>query len=288
MIPSSTELKYFIEVAHTLNLSRASERLGISQPSLSLAIKRLETYVGVPLLSRHKHGVSLTQAGKQLLLHANQLLQYWERTKSQVLSSQNEIRGSFTLGFPSSMASHIVAKFLPDFLEKNPQVEILLANDLSRKIAEGVVNLSIDIGLVANPVKHPDFIMSKLCEDKVSFWKGPGKRNIQDSSEHAILLFNPEMGNVQSLLKQNKKNRVNYRRVLTSNSLEVIANLTASGCGIGILPERVAKSLYPQELKPIPNAPFYKDEIYVIYRQENRNVLGIQATIKALKALFAK
>src|SRR5690348_17265513 len=98
MLPSAAELEYFLEVSHSLNLSRASERLGISQPSLSLAIKRLEQTIGTALLIRHKHGVSLTRAGKQLLLHARQLLQYWESTKAKALASQEEIQGHFILG----------------------------------------------------------------------------------------------------------------------------------------------------------------------------------------------
>lgn len=68
MIPSVAELTYFLEVSNSLNLSRASERLGISQPSLSLAIKRLEQTIGTSLFLRHKHGVSLTQAGKQAIV----------------------------------------------------------------------------------------------------------------------------------------------------------------------------------------------------------------------------
>jgi len=61
MLPSAAELEYFLEVANTLNLSRASERLGLSQPSLSLAIKRLELSIGTQLFIRHKQGVTLTQ-----------------------------------------------------------------------------------------------------------------------------------------------------------------------------------------------------------------------------------
>src|SRR5262245_41831394 len=114
MLPSAAELEYFLEVTNSLNLSRASERLGISQPSLSLAIKRLEQTIGTSLFSRHKQGVSLTPAGKQLLLHARQLLQYWDNTKSKALASQQDVRGYFTLGCHSSIAIHTVSQFLPD------------------------------------------------------------------------------------------------------------------------------------------------------------------------------
>src|SRR3990167_8816805 len=108
MLPSAAELEYFLEVSSTLNLSRASERLGISQPSLSLAVKRLEQSVGNSLFVRHKQGVTLTQAGKQLVLHARQLLQYWENTKSQALASQQEVQGYFTLGCHATIAIYML------------------------------------------------------------------------------------------------------------------------------------------------------------------------------------
>jgi len=112
--------------------------------------------------------VSLTQAGKQLLLHARQLLQYWEKTKSQALASQQVVQGYFTLGCHSTIAIYLASKFLPDLLESHPKLEIHLKNDLSRKITEQVINLSIDIGIVINPIKHPDLIIRKLGTDEVT------------------------------------------------------------------------------------------------------------------------
>src|SRR5688572_24846665 len=107
MLPSPAELTYFLEVATVLNLSRASERLGISQPSLSLAIKRLEETLGANVFIRHKNGVSLTQAGKQLLRHTRQLLHDWETTKSRALASKLSVEGSITLGCAPSIAIYL-------------------------------------------------------------------------------------------------------------------------------------------------------------------------------------
>lgn len=287
MLPSSAELEYFLEVSSTLNLSRASERLGISQPSLSLAVKRLEKSVGTPLFIRHKNGVTLTVAGKQLLLHTKQLLQYWENTKSQALASHQEVQGYFTLGCHSTIAMHIVSGFLANLLEDHPKLEVHLKHDISRKITEQVINLSIDIGIVVNPFKHPDLVIRKLCEDEVTFWVGKGKRKIQDiHSKHAVILCEPDLTQTQSLLKKGIKVGIVPERVLTMNSLEVVANLTANGGGIGILPARVAKAMYPNNLKRIPKAPVYLDEICLVYRNENRNVQAIQTIINAIKHFF--
>lgn len=287
MFPSATELKYFIEISKTLNLSRASERLGISQPSLSLAVLRLEKSIGSPLLFRHKKGVTLTQAGKQLLLHVKQLFQYWENIKTQALSSQQMVQGSFYLGCHSTIAIHIVSGFLADLMEKYPKLEINLKHDISRIITEQVINLSIDIGIVVNPFKHPDLIIQKLCEDEVTFWVGKGSRKIQDiHSGQAIIVCEPDLTQTQSLLKQCKKLGIFFGRIITMNSLEVVANLTVHGCGIGILPTRVVSSMYPGKLKRIPNAPVYSDKLCLAYRNENRHVQAIQTIINSVKDFF--
>lgn len=284
MLPSAAELEYFIEVSNTLNLSRASERLGVSQPSLSLAVKRLEQSVGTALFIRHKHGVTLTQAGKQLVLHAKQLLQYWENSKSQALASQQEVRGYFTLGCHSTIAIYMVSGFLADLLERHPKLEVHLKHDISRRITEQVINLSIDIGIVVNPFKHPDLIIRKLCDDEVTFWVGEGTREIQDiHSKQAIILCEPDMTQTQPLLKKSKQAGVISERIITMNSLEVVASLTANGCGIGILPTRVANAMYPDKLKRVSKAPVYSDEVCLIYRNENRNVQAIQTIANSIK-----
>lgn len=289
MLPSAAELEYFLEVANTLNLSRASERLGISQPSLSLAVKRLEESVGAALFVRHKHGVSLTQAGKQLVLHARQLLQYWEKTKSEALASQQEVRGYFTLGCHSAIAIYLVSRFLPDLLESYPHLEIHLKHDISRKITEQVINLSIDIGIVVNPFKHPDLIIRKLFDDEVTFWVGRGNRNIQDiKSNKSVILCDPAFTQTQSLLKMSKKIGLASERIITMDSLEVVANLTASGCGIGILPARIAQAMYPDKLMRIKKTPVHSDEVCLIYRNENRGVQAIQEIVNTIKGFHGK
>src|SRR5450432_3815930 len=98
MLPSPSELHYFIEVTNTLNVSRAAERLGISQPTLSLAIRRLEANFGAPLLIRTKSGVQLTHMGQKLVAQARNLLHEWERIREDALRDETEIRGRYVLG----------------------------------------------------------------------------------------------------------------------------------------------------------------------------------------------
>lgn len=289
MIPSANDISNFVEVASTLNVSRAAERLGISQPTLSLSIQRLESELGVPVLVRSKRGVALTQAGKQLLIHSKQLMQSWEQIRGHALASIHEIQGSFTIGCHPSVGLCTLSSFLPALMRKHHNLHISLKHDLSRKIAEGVISAGIDIGIVVNPVKHPDLIIHKLYDDEVTFWYGPSDKTIleQYKKGEGILLCDMELNQSQQLLKQLKSLDINFSRTIASSSLEVITDLTAQGCGIGIIPSHVA-ALSKAPIKKVPKAPVFNDEICLIFRVENKNVKSIQSISQAVQELFRK
>ncbi len=288
MIASPSDLCYFVEVANTLNISRAAERAGISQPSLTLAMQRLEEAIGAPLLSRNKAGVTLTQPGKQLLEHAKQLLQLWEQVKRQALASLNEIQGSYTIGCHPSVGLYSLGKFLPELLRQYSDLNIKLVHDLSRKIVEGVISFSIDLGLAVNPIQHPDLVIRKICEDEVTFWSA---NCIQDRLKFnlntATLICDPELLQVQVLLKKLNKQGNKFKRIIPSSNLEVITMLVASGCGIGILPTRVAHTLQDQKLQKMENFPCVQDEICLLYRLENKNIRAIQVIAKAIMSTMS-
>lgn len=290
MMVSASDLQYFVEVANTLNFSRASERIGISQPSLSAAMKRLEQALDVSLFIRSKNGVTLTKGGKRLLAHTRQLLQMWDTVKSECQASHDEVQGCFRFGCHTSVALYGLSAFLPAFLEQHPQMEIQLEHDLSRKILEEVVNFSVDIALVVNPVRHPDLIIQKLYEDEVTFWctREPNAGSGLLDSGHAVIICDPDLAQTQWLLKYLHREGLQYKRVITSSSLEVVAKMTASGNGIGILPACVARSVCPGLLNPLPDMPKFNDEICLVYRHENRSVKAMQVLVESVKQHFAK
>ncbi len=287
MMPSAADLTYFLEVASSLNLSRAAERLGMSQPSLTLSIQRLEQVIGTPLLIRSKKGVMLTQGGKQLLIHARELLQRWEAVKGQALASTHEIQGNYTIGCHASVALYSLGGFLPELLEKHPKLEIKLQHDLSRKVTEAVVRMEADIGIAVNPIRHPDLVIRKLCDDEVTFWVGKGSRRVQDFHSGAgVLICDPELLQTQDLVKRLRKSGIQYGRILTSSSLEVITSLVAGGCGIGVIPARVAAAAALRGIYRVPEAPVFRDEICLLYRVENRPVRSIQVISESIIASF--
>ncbi len=277
------DIKYFSEVAKTQNLSRAAERIGISQPSLSAAMKRLENLLGVDLLIRSRSGVQLTQSGQIFYKNSISLLNNWESLKLSVHEKENNICGSYSLGCHPSVATYTLPAFLPMLLSEFPKLDIALKHGLSRHITEQVISFNIDFGIVVNPVHHPDLIIKKLCQDEIKFWIA--KKATTSTAQTLILDSN--LTQTQELLKKIKKSKFVFKKYIETSNLEVLASLTKAGAGVGILPQRVALQNAEGFIKVLDKSlPTYKDQICLIYRYDNQKTPGSKAFIKKITEAF--
>ena len=265
MLPSHNDIIYFVEVARSENLSRAAERLGVSQPSLSVSMKRLEEDIGAQLLVRSKSGVRLTRAGHRLLRQSQNLLNQWQDLKTEITKDEKSLVGNYSLGCHSSVALYTLPLFANKLVKDNPGLELSLHHDLSRKINEAVVNFKLDFGIVINPVHHPDLIIKPICTDTVGFWTAPKNPNKD------VLICDHNLLQTQSLLKKIKSSKTPFKRHISSLDLEVVAALTASGAGCGILPSRVAQRVKSYGLKPLPGSwPSFQDKVALVYRADTQ------------------
>ncbi|MEM7646235.1 MAG: LysR family transcriptional regulator [Pseudomonadota bacterium] len=288
MLPNFTDIQYFLEVAQTNNISRAAERLGITQPSLSSAIKRLEDAVGTQLFTRSRSGVQPTKAGQELVKKGRLLLLNWEQLKSDINRRESAVTGQYIIGCHPSVALYSLPHFLPDLMIEHPELEIKLVHDLSRKITESVISYQADFGIVVNPVNHDDLVIRELCQDEVGFWttKKPTKNQKVDSAS-AVLICDQNLNQVQKLFKDVQKQKVVFPRIIHSTNLEVITELTSQGAGIGILPSRVATRHKSFGLKSLSDSlPVFKDKICLVYRADSQKTKGREKIIEAIKAAF--
>jgi len=276
MLPSPEELRYFIEVADTENLTRAAARLGVTQPSLSLALNRLEHSVGTQLLVRGKKGVRLTAAGKKILSDSQDLLNRWTQLKLGALHSQDQIEGHIRIGCHPSVAIYSLPDTLKRLYKKYPKLNVRLVHDLSRRITEKVIQFELEVGIVINPVEHPDLVCLPINKDDVGFWMAA-------NGDEETLIYDPDLIQAQQLILKVKKNQNNFKREIHSSNLEVIKELVASGCGVGILPGRVVSSGVSRPMKLLKDYPSFKDELHIVYRVENKDRASTKALVHELR-----
>ncbi len=244
-------------------------------------MQRLERSVGTTLLMRGRKGVKLTKAGEKLLLETRQLIAQWEELRERALRSMNEVSGRFTIGVHPSVARYSLPLFLPSLLRLYPTLEIVLQHDLSRGVTQRVLDFELDLGIVVNPVPHPDLVIKKLGQDTVTLWQSKQLKN------EDILIAETSLNQTQMLMTKLRRQKMNFKRIIESSNLEVISSMVSSGCGVGILPTRVARA-ESRDLQPFKGAPQVNDEITLIYRMENKSVSGVATLSQAIQAGFAK
>ncbi len=257
-----TDLQYFLVSAETLNLSRAAERLGVGQPTMSQAIRRLESGIGTQLFDRYKTGVRLTPAGARLLLQGRAALEDWAKLKKDVLAADVSIEGKYSIGCHVSLGLYILPVFLNALLDENPRLEIQLVHGLSREVTEDVISFRVDFGIVANPTKFPDLVIKELCRDEVGYWIARG-------GDEKTMVYDPNLTQSRKLVAQFDTKNPLFNRWVESSSLELVASLAETGCGVAILPERVAKK-YPKLRAFRPELPRYQDRVCLIYRADRK------------------
>ncbi|MBC7466106.1 MAG: LysR family transcriptional regulator [Bdellovibrio sp.] len=271
---SQTDLKYFLEISKTLHVSRAAERLGVTQPTLSHCLKRIELEAKTQLFIRSKKGLTLTQAGRRLADHAVELIQKWDEV---LLSAQNEVQkvsGLIRFGCHTAVAQYTLPYFVSEFLHKFPEINFSFAHGLSRHMTEDVISQKLDAAFVINPVAHPDLIIKEISKDRGTLWKS---KNCLNSD---VLIVEPSLLQTQEIIKKMQKKDFHFKRIVESPSLEVIAQLMISGVGCGVLPERVIKALTDDTIQPVKNAPEFHDRMCLIYKSEFRKSARGQALIE--------
>ena len=164
---------------------------------------------------------------------------------------------------------------LKDIYSSYPGLEIQLIHNLSRVICEGVISGVVDFGIVVNPIRHPDLVITEILKDEFGFWRT--SNGLKD-----VLIYNPLFTQSQALIKKFKKQK--FSRNIITESLEVSAILAKSGAGTALLPERVVNIL-ASDLKRVDGSPVFQDQITFIYRTDLRKTASAKTIIQKFKTL---
>ena len=128
-------LRYFVTVAEELNITRAAEKLNMSQPPLSNQMKALEEELGTQLFIRGKRHLTLTDAGTVLYRRAQQLLELSEQTQEEVRSLEG-LAGKLNIGLVEGRAPYLLARWIAGFRMEFPQVSFSLWNGSGDEVME--------------------------------------------------------------------------------------------------------------------------------------------------------
>ncbi|MBR0040204.1 MAG: LysR family transcriptional regulator [Oscillospiraceae bacterium] len=149
-------LHYFVVVAEELNITRAAERLNMSQPPLSAQIKGLEEELGVQLFIRGKRHLTITDAGTHLYRRARQILELSDQTQ-QELRSLEGLSGDLHISLVEGRAPFLLARWIAGFCSEFPRVAVHLWNGSGDEAMERLQRGLADLALVAAPYNLEQF-----------------------------------------------------------------------------------------------------------------------------------
>lgn len=140
-------LAYFVTVAEELNISRAAEKLNMSQPPLSAQIKNLEYDLKTELFIRGKRQLTLTEAGQLLYRRAKEIINIADRAEEEILSMSSGLTGTISLGLVEGMDPDMIAKWFEGFISKYPKARLRIvdgnSDDIVEKLLSGIINLAV-------------------------------------------------------------------------------------------------------------------------------------------------
>lgn len=240
------QLEIFAAVAKHRNITKASEELHITQPSVSQQLKFLEEECGVKLYKKMSRGIELTERGQLFLTDTVPLLLQVERLKEKFKDSPTDGKvRSLVIGGSHSQSVSFLPLPLAVFKETRPQVQVTLRSDSSRMIEQSVLNSEIEIGLITNPSYFPLLIYEPYQREKLVLFialKHPlankKKWTLEDLSGTPLVVkarMGGEVSRVEKILKQLENRGIQLNIVMRCESGAVIKTAVKTGVGMGIL-----------------------------------------------------
>lgn len=145
------QLSYVVAIDRHRHFGRAAEHCHVTQPTLSMQVRRLEEELGIELFDRSKHPIEPTDLGAQVIDQARMVLDETERIRELVDASRDTLQGTLRIGMLSTLAPYLLPLFLQPFHQRYPQIHLTIEELQTDHILENLRRGELDAGLVATP-----------------------------------------------------------------------------------------------------------------------------------------
>jgi LysR family hydrogen peroxide-inducible transcriptional activator len=245
-----TELRYIVAVARERHFGRAAEACFVSQPTLSVAVRKLEEELDVPIFERGKGEVTITPAGDHIIAQAQRVLE--EASKIHQISEhgRNQLEGPLRIGAIYTVGPYLFPTIVPELTLKAPKMQLAIEENFTAVLTDKLKNGELDVIIISEPYKEPGLKTEPLyIEPFVALL--PAAHPLTErktlvtadlEQESVLLLGNGHCFRDQVLefcpecRKQGSRYSNSIQSTIEGGSLETIRYMVASGLGITILP----------------------------------------------------
>jgi len=252
-----TQLEYLVAVDTHRSFARAAKHCYVTQPTLSMQIKKVEEELNVLLFDRSKKPVVTTEMGIQVINQARVILQEAGRIPEIIQNQKDEIKGELHVGIIPTLSPYLLPLFITKFIEKYPEVTLVVEEILSSEIIKKLKDDRLDVGILVTPLNEKSIVEFPMFYEKFFIYM---------STKHP--LFTKELINLKELdvsemwlLQEGhcfrsqtlnicgEKRNENARLIFESGSLETLKRIVEKQFGYTFLPELATIDMESSSMK---------------------------------------
>lgn len=244
-----TELRYIVTLAREQHFGQAAERCHVSQPTLSIAVKKLEQELGVELFERSKSRVSPTPTGESVIAQAQKVLEESSRIQDIADAGKDQLNSPLRVGAIFTIGPYLFPQFIPKLRELAPNMPLVVEESYTATLRRRLRNGDLDVIVIALPFTEPDVVSQPLytepfvvlLPDKHRLAAKKTIKPVDLDGENILMLgeghcFREQVLEAMPNLVHPKDKDRAIRTDTEGSSLETMRHMVASGLGITILP----------------------------------------------------
>jgi LysR family hydrogen peroxide-inducible transcriptional activator len=240
------QLEYIVALDTHRHFVHAAESCFVTQPTLTMQIKKLEEEMDVQIFNRAKQPIEPTAPGKEIINRARQILRDISDLRNFAAGEQKTIEGEFRLGIIPTLAPYLIPRFLPQFVEDNPNTQLRIEEIESEKLLKALHNDEIDVGLMVTPAREKQIREIPLFYEPFLFYAPydhpfmSNERILGQQIDPAKVLILTEghcFRNQTLKICGQKKQPNNFGFFYESGSIEALKAMVRKGIGYTLVPE---------------------------------------------------
>jgi LysR family hydrogen peroxide-inducible transcriptional activator len=245
-----TELRYIVAVARERHFGRAAEACFVSQPTLSVAIKKLEEELDVKIFERGSNEVSLTPLGSAIVRQAQSVIEQASAIKEIAKRGQDPLSGALKLGIIYTIGPYLLPQLVRHAIERTPQMPLMLQENFTVKLLEMLRTGELDCAIMAEPFPDSGLALAPLYDEPFvvavprthRLASQPAISADALKQETMLLLgtghcFRDHVLEVCPEFARFSNDAEGIRKSFEGSSLETIKHMVASGMGITVVPQ---------------------------------------------------
>lgn len=242
-LPTLRQMRFLTLLAEHGSFSRAAEAAGVTQPTLSAAIKELEDIAGAVLVERAKKGVTLTPAGERAIVQARRALASARDFVLDARAASEPLSGEFRLGVIPTIAPFVLPRLLAAVSHRYPKLDLVLREDLTGRLLDDLRARMLDAALIALPYRLDGFEAETVGADEFLF-AAPrahplsGRNDLEPAAikREELLLLDDGHCLREHALALCERQPSNQRLAAGASSLHTLVRMVEAGLGVTILP----------------------------------------------------